>query len=92
MKTEELSFQREDVFHVWDTMYNGVIGSWHAQRVTKTNVETETGVVPNKCRCVSVMMMYVSDPPTHSFTHSLPHKLARSLTHLFTHLLTHLFT
>ena len=52
MKPEELSFQREDVFHVWDTMHNGVIGSWHAQRVTKTNVETEAGVVPNKCRYV----------------------------------------
>ena len=41
------------MFHVTDTMFNGVIGSWHAKLVDKMmNVETESGVVPNKCRLV----------------------------------------
>ncbi|XP_031573383.1 tight junction protein ZO-1-like isoform X3 [Actinia tenebrosa] len=50
MKEDELDINREDVFHVWDTMYGGMIGSWHAQRVTLNNEETETGIIPNKCR------------------------------------------
>jgi len=50
MKPDELDMNREDVFHVWDTMFGGMIGSWHAQRVTLNNDETETGVIPNKCR------------------------------------------
>ena len=50
MKENELSFQREDVFHIWDTMHDGVIGSWRAQIVTKTGQETGMGIIPNKSR------------------------------------------
>ena len=50
MKENELSFQREDVFHIWDTMQDGVIGSWRAQAITKTGKEAEMGIVPNKSR------------------------------------------
>lgn len=50
MKENELSFQREDVFHIWDTMHDGVIGSWQAQMVTKTGQETTIGIIPNKSR------------------------------------------
>jgi len=50
MKDNELSFQREDVFHIWDTMHDGVIGTWRAQIVTKQGHETEVGIIPNKSR------------------------------------------
>ena len=50
MKEQEFSFQREDVFHIWDTMHDGVIGAWRAQVVTKTGLETEIGILPNKSR------------------------------------------
>ncbi|XP_068711421.1 tight junction protein ZO-1-like isoform X2 [Montipora foliosa] len=50
MKDNELSFQREDVFHIWDTMHDGVIGSWKAQMVMKTGQETTVGIIPNKSR------------------------------------------
>lgn len=50
MKEQEFSFQREDVFHIWDTMHDGVIGAWRAQVITKTGLETEIGILPNKSR------------------------------------------
>ena len=50
MKDNELDFQREDVFHIWDTMHDGVIGAWRAQVVTKTGQETLMGIIPNKSR------------------------------------------
>lgn len=50
MKDNEFSFQREDVFHIWDTMHDGVIGSWRAQIITKTGLETDVGIIPNKSR------------------------------------------
>ena len=50
MKDNELDFMREDVFHIWDTMHDGVIGAWRAQVVTKTGQETETAIIPNKSR------------------------------------------
>lgn len=50
MKDNELTFQREDVFHIWDTMHDGVIGTWRAQIVTKQGQETHVGIIPNKSR------------------------------------------
>ncbi|XP_078360375.1 tight junction protein ZO-1-like isoform X2 [Oculina patagonica] len=50
MKDNECSFQREDVFHIWDTMHDGVIGTWRAQVVTKQGQETDVGIIPNKSR------------------------------------------
>ncbi|CAH3013994.1 unnamed protein product [Porites evermanni] len=50
MKPSELSFGKEDVFHIWDTMQDGVIGSWRAQVVTKAGNEAEVGIIPNKSR------------------------------------------
>ena len=52
MKESELSFCKEDVFHIWDTMQDGVIGSWRAQVVTKAGNEAEVGIIPNKSRLI----------------------------------------
>ena len=52
MKQSELSFCKEDVFHIWDTMQDGVIGSWRAQVVTKAGSEAEVGIIPNKSRLI----------------------------------------
>ncbi|KAJ7394022.1 Tight junction protein ZO-2 [Desmophyllum pertusum] len=50
MKDNELEFMREDVFHIWDTMHDGVIGTWRAQIVAKMGQETDIGIIPNKSR------------------------------------------
>jgi hypothetical protein len=50
----ELSFRINDILHVTDTLYNGVIGNWVASKLTgNTNNETsciddQRGVIPNQ--------------------------------------------
>ncbi|XP_014662332.1 PREDICTED: tight junction protein ZO-1-like [Priapulus caudatus] len=46
----ELSFRTGDVFHVKDTLHNGVVGAWEVARVGRGNEETQIGVLPNQSR------------------------------------------
>lgn len=46
----ELVFQKAEIFNVRDTMYQGLIGYWQAQRVGKSGTMLERGVLPNKSR------------------------------------------
>lgn len=46
----ELSFHVGDVFHVVDTLFNGVVGSWFVYRLGRNNQEIQKGSIPNKSR------------------------------------------
>uniref|UniRef100_A0A8D8RSA4 Tight junction protein ZO-1 n=1 Tax=Cacopsylla melanoneura TaxID=428564 RepID=A0A8D8RSA4_9HEMI len=46
----EMSFRKGDVFHVIDTLHNGVVGSWQVFRIGRNNQEVQKGIVPNKAR------------------------------------------
>ena len=46
----ELSFDKSEVFHVVDTLHNGVVGSWQALRISGNKDKIHRGVVPNKAR------------------------------------------
>ncbi|XP_033725435.1 tight junction protein ZO-1-like isoform X4 [Pecten maximus] len=46
----ELSFTTGDIFHVKDTLFRGVVGSWLVTRVGRNNQETQKGIIPNKNR------------------------------------------
>ncbi|XP_027205989.2 zonula occludens-like protein polychaetoid isoform X2 [Dermatophagoides pteronyssinus] len=46
----ELSFHDGDVFHVVDTLFNGVVGSWFVYRLGRNNQEIQKGSIPNKSR------------------------------------------
>ena len=48
----EMPFGKSEVFHVVDTLHNGVVGSWQALRVNPGNKDNKIhrGVVPNKAR------------------------------------------
>ena len=46
----EMSFHHGDVFHVIDTLYDGVVGSWQAIRIGRHNKETQKGIIPNQNR------------------------------------------
>ncbi len=46
----ETSFRHGDVFHVTDTLYGGVVGSWQAFRVGRNNNDTKKGIIPNQNR------------------------------------------
>ncbi|CAG2165528.1 unnamed protein product, partial [Oppiella nova] len=46
----ELSFHVGEVFHVIDTLFNGVVGSWLVYRLGRNNQEIQKGSVPNRNR------------------------------------------
>nr|CAD7440587.1 unnamed protein product [Timema bartmani] len=46
----EMSFRKGDVFHVVDTLHNGVVGSWQVFRIGRNNQEVQKGIIPNKSR------------------------------------------
>ncbi|XP_059472548.1 tight junction protein ZO-1 isoform X4 [Neocloeon triangulifer] len=46
----EMCFRKGDVFHVTDTLYNGVVGSWQVYRIGRNNQEVQKGIIPNKAR------------------------------------------
>ncbi|KAL4216328.1 Tight junction protein ZO-2 [Mactra antiquata] len=46
----ELSFVQGDIFHIKDTLFRGVVGSWLAVRMGRNNIETQKGIIPNKNR------------------------------------------
>nr|XP_042910009.1 tight junction protein ZO-1 isoform X1 [Parasteatoda tepidariorum] len=46
----EIGFQVGEIFHVIDTLYNGVVGSWLVYRLGRTNQEIQKGVIPNNQR------------------------------------------
>ncbi|KPL97570.1 tight junction protein ZO-1-like protein [Sarcoptes scabiei] len=46
----ELSFHAGDLFHVVDTLFNGVVGSWFVYRLGRNNQEIQKGSIPNQSR------------------------------------------
>ena len=46
----ELSFTIGDIFHIKDTLFRGVVGSWLAVRIGRNHQETQKGIIPNKNR------------------------------------------
>ncbi|XP_073994050.1 zonula occludens-like protein polychaetoid isoform X3 [Rhodnius prolixus] len=46
----EMSFCKGDIFHVIDTLHNGVVGSWQVYRIGRSNQEVQKGIIPNKAR------------------------------------------
>ncbi|KAI4456214.1 tight junction protein [Holotrichia oblita] len=46
----EMSFKSGDIFHVIDTLYNGVVGCWQVYRIGRNNQEVQKGIIPNKAR------------------------------------------
>lgn len=50
----ELSFTIGDIFHIKDTLFRGVVGSWLAMRIGRNNQETQKGFIPNRNRWVGV--------------------------------------
>ncbi|KAK3595448.1 hypothetical protein CHS0354_003441 [Potamilus streckersoni] len=52
----ELSFVKGDIFHIKDTLFRGVVGSWLAVRVGRNNQETQKGIIPNKNRAEQLIL------------------------------------
>ena len=45
-----MPFDKSEVFHVVDTLHNGVVGAWQVLRVTGSKDQTHRGVIPNKAK------------------------------------------
>ena len=57
----EMSFRKSDVFHVVDTLHNGVVGSWQVFRMDpfmsgmgSAAEQVTKGVIPNKARAEEI--------------------------------------
>ena len=57
----EMTFNKSDVFHVVDTLHNGVVGSWQAFRMDpflsglgRAAEQVQKGVIPNKSRAEEI--------------------------------------
>ncbi|CAG0898657.1 unnamed protein product, partial [Cyprideis torosa] len=48
----EMGFKRGDIFHVLDTLHNGVVGSWQVTKIVPTPLpgEADSGTIPNARR------------------------------------------
>ncbi|XP_013775348.1 tight junction protein ZO-1-like [Limulus polyphemus] len=46
----EMSFPIGEIFHIVDTLYKGVVGSWLGYRLDHNNHEVQKGVLPNSSR------------------------------------------
>jgi tight junction protein 1 len=56
-----MSFRKSDVFHVVDTLHNGVVGAWQVFRmdpflsgVGSSTEQIKKGVIPNKARAEEI--------------------------------------
>ena len=45
---EQLSFRRDDILYVDDTMYNGMVGVWSAWLLDPLGQKTRNGQIPSK--------------------------------------------
>lgn len=57
----EMAFHKSDVFHVVDTLHNGIVGSWQAFRMDpflsglgRVAEQVQKGVIPNKARAEEI--------------------------------------
>ena len=55
-KEGEMSFRKDDLLHVEDTMYNGQKGVWYASLITDDGSKIKTGIIPSKDRLVLCIM------------------------------------
>ncbi|KAH3871821.1 hypothetical protein DPMN_035036, partial [Dreissena polymorpha] len=51
-KDGELSFRRDDLLHIEDTMYGGQQGVWYAWIISDTGEKIKGGTIPSKDRCI----------------------------------------
>ena len=50
----ELSFRRDDLLYIEDTMYNGEQGTWYAYLITDEGTKIRGGTVPSKDKYIQI--------------------------------------
>ena len=54
----ELSFKKDDILYVDNTMYNGKRGTWRAWLVDDEGSKLRCGTIPSKSRYVNLVNLY----------------------------------
>ena len=47
---DELSFKKDDILYVDNTLYNGILGVWRAWLIAEDGNKSECGTIPSKSR------------------------------------------
>ena len=47
---DELSFKKDDILYVDNTLYNGILGVWRAWLIADDGNKSECGTIPSKSR------------------------------------------
>ena len=54
MDSTQLTFQKDDILYIDNTMYNGVPGHWSAWLVDNDGNKTRWGIIPSKYKVISI--------------------------------------
>ncbi|XP_076308955.1 tight junction protein ZO-3-like isoform X1 [Tachypleus tridentatus] len=67
-ENKEMSFQIGEIFHVVDSLFNDIVGSWLCYRLDRNNHEIEKGVIPNSNRAeeLAEKNQSIKDSPSES--------------------------
>ncbi|CAB4014653.1 disks large homolog 5-like, partial [Paramuricea clavata] len=69
---DQLSFKKDDILYITDTLYNGHVGSWKAWIVNKEDAQQrESGMIPSRMKADQIVLLRLSVAQSDS-----DHKLA----------------
>lgn len=52
--SNELSIEKGDIFHVTDTLFNGVVGHWYVSKLSENREEITRGTIPNESKANAI--------------------------------------
>ena len=57
---DQLSFKKDDILYITDTLYNGHVGSWKAWIVNKEDAQQrESGMIPSRMKYATFIFYYL---------------------------------
>lgn len=52
--SNELTIEKGDIFHVTDTLFNGVVGHWYVSKLSENREEISRGTIPNESKANAI--------------------------------------
>ena len=57
---DQLSFKKDDILYITDTLYNGHVGSWKAWIVNKEDAQQrESGMIPSRMKYATFIFYHL---------------------------------
>ena len=54
-----LSYEKGDIFHVFDTLPTDHLGMWNVKKLNSRGEAIETGLIPVEVRCIMMLILHV---------------------------------